>query len=95
MTKTTHLLLLLTASAVVSTICSGEAGKSVNSLVAPGETVTKLADGFRFTEGPVADSNGDILFTDIPNLKRKGNSVTTWRIHSGPTDWPLTAMTTS
>lgn len=29
--------------------------------------VRKLADGFRFTEGPAADREGNIYFTDIPN----------------------------
>ncbi len=29
--------------------------------------VRKLADGFKFTEGPAADRGGNIYFTDIPN----------------------------
>src|SRR5688572_12648809 len=33
----------------------------------PGATVEKMAWGFRFTEGPVMDRQGNILFTDIPN----------------------------
>ncbi|MBN1126389.1 MAG: SMP-30/gluconolactonase/LRE family protein [Sedimentisphaerales bacterium] len=33
----------------------------------PGATVTKLADGFGFTEGPAADKAGNVYFTDIPN----------------------------
>ena len=37
------------------------------SIVAPQAKVQKLADGFRFTEGPAADTQGDIFFTDIPN----------------------------
>ncbi len=36
-------------------------------LVAPGADVQKLAGDFRFTEGPAADSQGNIYFTDIPN----------------------------
>jgi len=39
------------------------------SLVAPGATVVKLADGFGFTEGPAANSKGDVYFVDDPNRK--------------------------
>ncbi|MBN1765510.1 MAG: SMP-30/gluconolactonase/LRE family protein [Sedimentisphaerales bacterium] len=37
------------------------------SVLAPGAKVEKLAGGFSFTEGPVADAKGDIYFSDIPN----------------------------
>jgi gluconolactonase len=37
------------------------------SPVAPGAMVQKLADGFKFTEGPAADAGGNIYFTDQPN----------------------------
>lgn len=30
---------------------------------------TKLAGGFRFTEGPAADKEGNVYFTDIPNQR--------------------------
>ncbi len=35
--------------------------------VAPGAMVEQLADGFQFTEGPAADRDGNIYFTDQPN----------------------------
>lgn len=39
------------------------------SLVAPGAEVVKLAGGFGFTEGPTANSKGDVYFVDDPNCK--------------------------
>jgi gluconolactonase len=39
------------------------------SLVAPGAELVKLADGFAFTEGPTANSQGDVYFVDDPNCK--------------------------
>jgi len=38
-------------------------------LVAPGAEVKKLADGFKFTEGPAVDKQGNVYFSDIPNSK--------------------------
>lgn len=38
-----------------------------NNMVAPGATVKKLADGFKFTEGPAVDKDGNVYFTDQPN----------------------------
>jgi len=35
--------------------------------LAPGAKITKLADGFKFTEGPSADAEGNVYFTDQPN----------------------------
>jgi gluconolactonase len=37
------------------------------SPVAPGAQVEKLASGFKFTEGPAVDAEGNIYFTDQPN----------------------------
>jgi len=42
-------------------------GHEDTRLVPSGAVVEKVASGFRFTEGPVMDHNGNILFTDIPN----------------------------
>lgn len=36
-------------------------------VVEPGAQITKIADGFQFTEGPATDVSGDIYFTDQPN----------------------------
>ena len=37
------------------------------SPVAPGAKLEKLAEGFKFTEGPAADAKGNVYFTDQPN----------------------------
>ena len=38
-----------------------------DTLVAPGAKVEKLAEGFKFTEGPAVDARGNVYFTDQPN----------------------------
>ena len=38
-------------------------------IIAPGAKVEKLADGFKFTEGPAVDAEGNVFFTDQPNDK--------------------------
>jgi gluconolactonase len=37
------------------------------SPVAPGAKLEKLAEGFKFTEGPAVDAKGNVYFTDQPN----------------------------
>ncbi len=49
-----------------------------SSVVAPGATVEKIAGGFRFTEGPAADAEGNVFFTDIPN-----NRIHKWSLDTG------------
>jgi gluconolactonase len=39
----------------------------LKDLIEPGTKLKKLADGFSFTEGPSADSKGNVYFTDQPN----------------------------
>lgn len=47
---------------------AGEKGLCAESqITAAGAKVEKLADGFKFTEGPAADAAGNVLFTDQPN----------------------------
>ncbi len=55
-------------------------------VITPGAKVEKLADGFSFTEGPIADVEGNVYFTDIPNNRihkwSEGN-LSTFRENSG------------
>jgi len=46
-----------------------------DQIIAPGAKVEKLADGFTFTEGPAADAQGNVLFTDQPN-----NRILKWSL---------------
>jgi gluconolactonase len=61
----------------------------VNSLsvVAPGAEVKKLSGGFKFTEGPAADADGNIFFTDKPNNRihkwSLDGKLSTFRENSG------------
>ena len=50
-------------------------GKSKKGIIAKGAQVTKLADGFSFTEGPAADKYGNVYFTDQPN-----NKILVWSV---------------
>ena len=40
---------------------------AAESVVASGAKLKKLADGFKFTEGPTGDASGNLFFTDQPN----------------------------
>ena len=38
-----------------------------SAVIAPGETLQKLAGDYLFTEGPACDARGNVFFTDQPN----------------------------
>lgn len=49
--------------------------KGLEEIILQGAQVEKLADGFQFTEGPAADSKGNVYFTDQPN-----DRIMVWRL---------------
>ena len=58
-----------------------------DSLVEPDATVMRLAGNFGFTEGPAADADGNVYFTDIPSERilkwSPGEGITVFRQFSG------------
>ena len=56
-------------------------------LVEPDATVVRLAGNFGFTEGPAADADGNVYFTDIPTERilkwSPGEGITVFREFSG------------
>ena len=47
--------------------------EGLEGIVKPEAKLEKLADGFQFTEGPTADKEGNVFFTDQPN-----NRILVW-----------------
>jgi sugar lactone lactonase YvrE/L-ascorbate metabolism protein UlaG (beta-lactamase superfamily) len=62
-------------------------GIAAASVVADGAKVEKLAGGFAFTEGPAADTQGNVYFSDIPNNRiliwSLDDKLSTFRENSG------------
>lgn len=58
-------LSIVLGSVVATTLSSLQAADSLSDLVHTTEAV-KVAGGFRFTEGPVSDAEGNLYFSDIP-----------------------------
>lgn len=68
-------LLLLLCLPFILNSCLTQKIESIDDIVPKGTNVKKLASGFKFTEGPANDANGDIYFTDIPN-----NHINKWSV---------------
>ena len=45
----------------------GRSAAATSPIIAPGAHLQKLAGSFTFTEGPAADADGNVYFTDQPN----------------------------
>ncbi|MHC4756633.1 MAG: SMP-30/gluconolactonase/LRE family protein [Planctomycetota bacterium] len=70
--------------------CKKQTTSGQISIIASEAKVQKLADGFKFTEGPTADAQGNIYFTDIPNSRihkwSLDSSVSTFMKDTGRTN---------
>lgn len=78
-----RLLLLVLLSMGLLPATSGQAEDSA-SLIEPGAKVTKLADGMKFTEGPVwIPAEKKLVFSDIPSSKlmqwKEGDGLSVFR----------------
>src|SRR5690242_14760882 len=48
-------------------VASAYASAPEKDVIAQGEELHKLTNGFSFTEGPACDAQGNVFFTDQPN----------------------------
>ena len=62
---------------IISILLSAQDG-DLGSIIKKGAQIEKLAGGFEFTEGPSADKEGNVYFTDQPN-----DRIMVWNIKSG------------
>jgi len=72
---------LLAVTCLIAPAYVAEAADS--PILAPGAKLERIADGFAFTEGPAADKDGNVFFTDQPN-----DRIVRWDAATGKTsDW--------
>lgn len=62
-----HLTLLVSALVLMAVARADDAAPERIPGIGPAGKVVKLHTGFKFTEGPAADRNGNVYFSDIPN----------------------------
>jgi len=55
---------------------------TASDIIAPGAKLKKLADTYKFTEGPASDKDGNIFFTDQPN-----DRIVKWSVDGTLSDW--------
>jgi gluconolactonase len=59
--------LLLAIASGFTTTSPAQSTDDASAVIAPGAKLEKLAGDFKFTEGPTADKDGNVFFTDQPN----------------------------
>lgn len=84
MKTNTVFLLLSTCIMLWSAPCKSQE----NPLIADGAELILVAEGFEFTEGPAADQEGNVFFTDQPNNRilkwsRKDSTVSVFMENAG------------
>lgn len=70
--QATLLLTLVTSPSLMS---HAQSTNDASAAIAPGAKLEKLAGDFKFTEGPTADKDGNVFFTDQPN-----NRIMKWSV---------------
>ncbi len=50
-------------------IKAGGGSQQLKDILLPGEEWTLVGEGYKFTEGPTANAQGEVFFNDIPNSK--------------------------
>jgi len=73
---------------ILTSIVGGIRAQEGAGLIASGATLNKVQSGFAFTEGPAADAEGNVYFTDIPSERIhkwscKDGSISVYREKSG------------
>jgi gluconolactonase len=63
---------------LIPTLSISAQDAGLSGIIKKGAQLEKLADGFEFTEGPSADKEGNVYFTDQPN-----DRIMVWNIKSG------------
>jgi len=63
MIRLRHLAPIAAVAAVL--LCGLAVGAPPAGLIEPGATPTQVGEGFTFTEGPAADADGNVYFTDV------------------------------
>lgn len=67
--------ILLLVVMLMTAKLAAQTTNDASAVVAPGAKLVKLAGNFSFTEGPTADKEGNIFFTDQPN-----NRIMKWSV---------------
>jgi gluconolactonase len=70
------------AACLLAALLKSDSIVAATSVVAPGAKLEKLSGQFEFTEGPTADAEGNVYFTDQPN-----NRIMRWSVDGQLTTW--------